>query len=160
LKTKTVDAGVDITASVEFDFFEKAGLSVKFSSKTSITNTNEENMQVDKTSSYTMPIKVSPMSVVTVEHAYIQREVPVRYSGTVQVDAAISNNLDGIKLMSQIYSNPADRKFVFAGVVLSSQLNDSDVVLGYTKLRDQDCAEQLGKSVAMPETFTREYSKE
>lgn len=156
VKTKSIDAGLDITATLEFDFFEKAGLSVKYSSKTSITNSAEENSQKEQTETYTMPIKVPPMSEITVEHSYIEREIPVKYSGVVQIDAPVSSNQEGITLVSQIIPDKKDRQFTFSGYVVDSQFAESDVDVRSKKLTDSECESQPGQNLAFPESFVKE----
>lgn len=140
VKTRTVDIGSEISATLSFSFVSPgSSMSAKFSNKTSTTNTNEENYESTQAIEETIPLLIPPKTKLSLTHTFIQREVPVNYSGTVQLDAAASENLAGIKLISQVLTDPKDRQFVFSGTVLSASISDGYTNLDEEKLSDADC---------------------
>jgi hypothetical protein len=139
-KTQTVANGADISIDLSFKFLGIGGQTgVKFSHTVTITDTREEDYTSQRQLSFSVPISIPAMTLLTLQRSWIRREVPVEFSGTVQLNASVSSNLEGIGSVARVIPKASDRTFAFAGVVTDAQLYDGTTVNIGQPLKASDC---------------------
>jgi hypothetical protein len=80
------------------------------------------------------------MTLVTLERSWLRREVPVEFSGNVQLNASVRGNLEGIGSVAQVIPNAADRTFEFAGLVTDATLYEGTTLNGSVPLKPSECS--------------------
>jgi hypothetical protein len=138
-KTRTLQTNASIGAKVGFDFIVKGETSISFSQTVGLNNAEEQNYESTETVRYANPIRVAAMGVTTTNHWWVHRTVPVRFSGTVELDTAIAPNAESIRTLSTVLPAPVDRVFDFAGVVENSDLVEALTAPVFKKLTDAEC---------------------
>lgn len=146
-KSRVVNTGKEITASVNASFSPGTvsgvggGVSagVKFSNSISVSSGEEQDFRKEESFSRTFEVPVPAMYETVVVHYWIKRLVPLKYSGTVQVNGKVVQNQEGVQLVSQVLPSVADRTFDFAGEVLDVSLYEGRAESYSRKLSEDEC---------------------
>lgn len=143
-KTKTLSTGSSQSSSISGSI--KIGpinvgdqQTLTISTQSSITDSNAENHTKSTSETVTVPWHIAAMTESTIQHTIILYHVPVPFTGTVAVDGQISQNLDGIHLLSQLLPSESDRTFDFAGTIGDATLMGTAVKTTEKKLTAADC---------------------
>ena len=123
---KTSNAlGLSMSTKVAFRFADvTTGITYNMTRDVTLTDGNEETEEITRTFDQSVPLKIAPMKRIVFDHFWIKRTVPIRYNGTVTVDAALATNAAGKSLLSEVLVSEADRTFPFEGEVAMSSLNN------------------------------------
>ncbi|WP_137917202.1 hypothetical protein [Hydrogenophaga sp. 2FB] len=138
-KTKTLQTNTSVNAKIGFDFIVKGDSTISFSQTVGLNSAEEQNYEFTETIRYSNPVKAEAMGVTETNHWWVHRTVPVKFSGTVELDTAISSNAEGIRNLSAVFPSSADRVFDFAGVVDNSDLVEALTVPVYKKMTVAQC---------------------
>ncbi len=155
-KGKTVTTGKEITAEASANFTLAGGgggakLGVKFSNTISVSESRTETHQEEKTFTASIPIRVAPMTHVDFAHYFIRREVPLFYSGTVQLNGPLVQNLEGVNSLKDVMQDAKQRTFEFSGVVVDVSMYEGQTDNIARKLTLADC--QSSKSLTRTVEF-------
>lgn len=156
-KLKTVTAGVQIGAKVGFSYGGAPGfggsgeVTTQFSRSVSVSDSNEETYQENRTLAFQDTINVPSMRKQTMVHFWTLLDVPVRFSGTVTVDAPVNGHRESVTMLSQLLPDASDRTFEFEGIVLETIVADAT-----TDIREEPCVADETSEEALTEPFFRE----
>ncbi|PFG24149.1 hypothetical protein ATH90_2939 [Pseudomonas lurida] len=122
---KSNSMGVSMSAKMDFSFADvTTGVTYSMSRDVTVSEGNEETEETTRTLDQSFPLKVAPMKRVVFDHFWIKRIAPIRYTGTVTVEATLAANDAGKRLLSEVLPAEADRTFPFEGEVAMSSLNN------------------------------------
>jgi hypothetical protein len=139
-KTQTVADAGDINIDVGFNFvWFSSKVNARFNHSVSVSEAKRETYTQSETASVNLPIIIDPMTKVFLERSWIVRRIPVVFSGTVQLNAAVGPNLEGIGTVSQVVQSQLDRTFSFAGVVEDVTLYEGTTAVTGVGLKELDC---------------------
>ena len=141
IKSEIVKTGASISTDVSFNWSVGGKLGAKFDRSVTITEGQTEDYQTSETLLFTLPVIVPGMSLSTLEHFFITREIPVEFNGTVQVDGAISPNEEGITMLSQVLTDASSRQFKFAGFVIDAQFAEGSTSNHSKVLKPEECSD-------------------
>jgi hypothetical protein len=117
--------GVNISAKMQYSFADvTTGVTYSMSRDVTVSDGNEETEETTRTLDESIPLRIPPMKRVVFDHFWVKRIVPIRYKGTVTVDATLATNVAGKRLLSEVLPAEADRTFPFEGEVAMSSLNN------------------------------------
>lgn len=134
-KQRVVVAGMQIGAKVGFSYGGASGeISTQFSRSVSVSDSNEETYQENRTFAFQDTINVPAMKKQTMVHFWTILDVPVRFSGTVTIDAPVNGQRESVTMLSQVLPDVADRTFEFSGTVIDSVVADAT-----TDIREEQC---------------------
>ena len=139
-KTKSLKLGSSIGVKIDFKFFDVgSSISVNFNREVTVSDVAEESQEETRSLEITVPLIVPPMTSLLMDHQWIRREVPIKFQGTVSLDAPLAPNLVGKTVISQVLPNITDRTFKFEGFVNSSYTAEGDTRVVETKLSQGIC---------------------
>lgn len=141
-KTKTLSTTTKIDAKVSFEFFFKGETSVGFSQTVGMNDVAEQNYQTQDTLTLTLPVRAAQMGVTTVDHWWLQRDVPVKFDGIATLDTAIAANRENIATLSQVFPDAVARAFPFSGYVTATELIEGQTNTTFSKLSEAQCTGQ------------------
>jgi len=140
-KSKVLRTGTKISANVGFKFpVVSGGGNIEFNKDITITDSNEETEETTRSLERTDPLLIPAMSEVVFDHKWIRREVPVKYIGTIVLDAQLGPNTEGKTLLSHALPNAIDRTFTFEGRVINSLLVEGQSVARQRNMSAKECA--------------------
>ena len=145
--TKAVSTTNSISAKIEFEFAISAEVNASFSQKIDTSSTSEQNYQTREVLPHTDTVILPPMSLTTYTVSWRRMEVPVFFSGIATVDGPVTQNLENIKLASQLLTAAEDRELAFEGAVYNTTVMSADVVNHATPLTVAECAKRKPSSV-------------
>ncbi|NML43473.1 hypothetical protein HHL11_06890 [Ramlibacter sp. G-1-2-2] len=146
-KSKTLQTSIKIDQSIGFDFFGDAKTTISFSRSTSITDSSTENYRTEHALEVTQPVTAAANGLTTATHYWIQRDVPIKFKGTVKLDAPLASNMAGVNRISQVLK-PEDLVFDFAGIVRDSTFEDTTVAMHYRSMTKAECNASPGLRVS------------
>jgi hypothetical protein len=150
-KQQVVNVGKQFSAELGFkyDVSKALGLtgkfSASFSNSVSVTDGAEQNFEQSATDlDVVLPSQVEKMKIQVITHEWMKKIVPINYHGIVQMDAPLQANLEGVKLLSDVFPDPTDRTFAFSGRVLDSTIWDVLTDNRSRALKPEECAVKEG----------------
>jgi hypothetical protein len=139
-KTKLVSTGHTINAEVNFKFEVFGGKSgISFNRRVDVTSAMDETDEHEETMSYSLPVNIPANSDLVITHTWIKRIVPVRYEGTVRLNAPVAANREGIATIAQVLPEPERRTFDFSGTVSTAMLMEGRTENHIVALKPADC---------------------
>lgn len=144
--------GLTINAKVTFKVADIAGEVGGSTSRTVahevvVTDAKEEFFDETVSLEETMPVRVPPMSLVTVDHSWVRREGPIPFQGFAVLDAPLTTNLSGKTFVSQVLPSQGDRTFPFEGTVHFAFHAEGKTSLVQRKLTPAECGSNKALSV-------------
>jgi hypothetical protein len=144
--TKTVEdvSTSEVSAKVEYKppgggLGGEAGAKIGFSHKVSVGETKEQSFSDTKTLTETVPVNLPGTSVTHFEVVWRKIDAPIRFTGTVRLDAPLMANSEKIARVADVLKTPAEREVAFAGVVTSSALYGMSVKNNSRPATPADC---------------------
>ena len=138
-KSTTLSTTAKIEVKVGFELIVKGDSTFGFSQTFGVNDANEQSFQTTDTLTTSLPLKAEKAGKTVIEHWWVERNTPVGFTGTVVLDAAVSQNREGVLTLTQVLPNVADRTFVFAGQITTAQFLEGQTNVVFTPLTPAQC---------------------
>lgn len=138
--TKAVGSTTSVSAKVGFSFFANAEMSASFSQNVNLTKVDEQSFQEARQINEDYPLSLPPMTYTTFEILWQKIDVPVKFSGTVILDAPLIQNMEGVTVLSQVIPNESDRSVDFEGVVFNTLMLKGNAKIYSRKTTEKECS--------------------
>jgi len=120
-------------------------LTASFENTISVQNLDEQSFQQKQTISESYPVSLPKNSVTTFTVKWRRVEAPIPFTGSVIADAAVTENLESIKLASQLLPDEKDRTLQFSGVIYNATVTSAEVINLSRPATVEDCKGNEGR---------------